>query len=186
MLALTLTPQEPVSPTGSCLLKNVFMKQKVLDRSVNEYVQSLEKVLEKRKMWKEFSLPSLLDTLHGICDSHDIGWTVQELNWLWNNKAVNLSIEGIPRSLAEKWDARSDFEFVRGAALVFSQQYNGDVAVFVIYPEVAEPEAENETKDLGRYHPGELTGEFITEKVCDFLEALNLWEGNVLQQRVGF
>jgi len=162
------------------------MKQKVLDKSINEYVQSLEKVLEKRKLWKEFSLPSLLKTLQGICESHDIGWTVQELNWLWNNKAVNLSIERLPSSMAEKWDIRSDFEFVRGAALVFSQKYNGDVAVFIIYPEVAEPEAENETKELGSYHPGELNSEFITEKVCDFLEAVILWEGNILKQRVGF
>ena len=105
------------------------MKQKVLDKSVNEYVQSLEKVLEKRKLWKEFSLPSLLNTLKGICESHDIGWTVQELNWLWNNKAVNLSIDRLPSSMAEKWDIHSDFEFVRGAALVFSQKYNSTALI---------------------------------------------------------
>ena len=167
-------------------LNSDIMKQKVLEKTVKEYVESLEKVLEKRKLWNEFNLPSLLDNLKGICESHDIGWTVQELNWLWNNKAVNLSVEGLPRSLAEKWGHGAEHEFVKGAALVFSQKYNGDVAVFIIYPEVAESSAENETKDLGICHPGELNSDFITDKVCDFLDEVIVWEGNILKQRVGF
>ena len=113
------------------------MEDKTLIKSVNDYANSLEKVLGKRKQWKEFAFPLLIKTLHDIRKKHEIGWQVQELNWLMNNKAVNISFETFPKSLIDKWPESIDFEFIKGAALVFSQKYNGNVAVFIIYPEVA-------------------------------------------------
>jgi len=162
------------------------MEDKTLNKSVNDYVNSLEKVLGKRKQWKEFAFPLLIKTLHEIRENHDIGWHVQELNWLMNNKAVNISFETFPKSLVDKWIGSKDIEFIKGAALVFSQKYNGDVAVFIIYPDVAESAIESNIKDIGTYNPNELNENFIMNKVILFLEEIIVWEENVIKHKVGF
>jgi len=54
------------------------MKSKSLDKSVTDYVKSLEKVLEKRKMWNESTQTILKESLSKIILTYDIGWKVQE------------------------------------------------------------------------------------------------------------
>jgi len=162
------------------------MEKTVLIKSVNGYLNSLEKVLEKRKQWKEFAFPLLIKTLHEIREKHEVGWQVQELNWLTNNKAVNISFENFPKSLIDKWDGSIDFEFIKGAALVFSQKYNGNVAVFIVYPEVAEPVYDSNIKNIGTYNPNEINENFIMNKVIFFLEEIIVWEESVLKHKVGF
>lgn len=167
-------------------LKFYSMKDKTLNKSVNDYVNSLEKVFEKRKQWKEFAFPLLIKILHEIRENHEIGWQVQELNWLMNNKAVNISFVTFPKSLIDKWNGAVDIDFIKGAALVFSQKYNGDVSVFIIYPDVAESAIESNIKDIGIYNPNEFNENFIMNKVTLFLEEIIVWEENVIKHKVGF
>lgn len=162
------------------------MKSKTLETSVADYVKSLEKVLEKRKLWNEQTRPLIKETLHAICERYDIGWKVQELDWLWNNKAVNLMFDSVPNALTERAGRIADFEFVKGTALVFSQKYNGDINVLILYPEVADASSESDFKELGSHHPDLINGTFIEEKVSDFLEEIMVWEENILRHRVGF
>ena len=162
------------------------MKSVPLDKAVKSYLESLEKVLEKRKLWNESTRPLLLETLKGIEERFSLGWKVQELNWLWNNKAVNLMFDSVPKELADRVDYLHDFEFIRGTALVFSQKYNGDISVMILYPEVSAAGSENEFKELGSFHPKEIEAAFIEEKVSAFLEEIMVWEDNAFQHRVGF
>jgi hypothetical protein len=162
------------------------MENNVLNKSVNDYVNSLEKVLEKRKQWTEFTLPLLLKTLNEIQASYNIGWRVQQLDWLMNNNAVNITFESFPQSMIEKLNGSADFEFVKGAALVFSQKYNGDISIFIIYPAVLEPVSEDDINEMGSYNPNEFNENFIVNKVSHFLEKIIIKEENVLIRKVGF
>lgn len=162
------------------------MKSKPLDKSVTDYINSLEKVLEKRRMWNEQTRPLLKVVLDGICSRYEIGWKVQELDWLWNNKAVNLMFDSVPKVLSEKAVGVRDFEFIKGSALVFSQKYNGDISALILYPEVGDASTDSDFKELGTYHPGSVNQPFVEEKVSDFLEEIMVWEENIIRHRVGF
>ena len=162
------------------------MKSKPLDQSVADYLSSLEKVLEKRSLWNEKTLPMLKESLEAICDRHEIGWKVQELDWLWNNKAVNLMFESVPKALVKKAGGIRGFEFVKGAALVFSQKYNGDISVLILYPEVGDVASEKEFNDLGTYHPETIDNLLIEKKVSEFLDEIMVWEENIIRPKVGF
>ena len=162
------------------------MKSKPLEKSVSDYVTSLEKVLEKRQIWKEQTRPQLREALGRICTRFEIGWKVQELDWLWNNKAVNLMFDTVPKILQEKAGGMKDFDFVKGTALVFSQKYNGDISVLILYPEVGDPSSDSDFKELGTFHPDKINEEFVEEKVSDFLEEIMVWEESIMRHRVGF
>jgi hypothetical protein len=162
------------------------MKSKPLEKSVSDYVNSLEKVLEKRRMWNEQTRPLLKGALDSLCARYEIGWKVQELDWLWNNKAVNLMLESVPKVLSEKAGGIRDFEFIKGTALVFSQKYNGDISVLVLYPEVGDASNDSDFKELGTYHPGSVNESFVEEKVSDFLEEIMVWEENIIKHKVGY
>lgn len=162
------------------------MKSKSLDKSVTDYVKSLEKVLEKRKMWNESTQAVLKESLSKIILTYDIGWKVQELDWLWNNPSVNLMFETVPGALIEKAEFIEDFEFLKGTALVFSQKYNGDISVLIIYPEVGDSASASEFKELGSYHPKIVDESFVEQKVSDFLEEIMIWEESILKHKVGY
>ncbi len=162
------------------------MENNMLKKSVNDYVNSLEKVLEKRKQWRDFTLPLLLKTLNEIQANFDIGWTVQQLDWLMNNSAINITFNTFPASMIEKLNGATDFEFIKGAALVFSQKYNGDIAVFIVYPADLEPITEGDINEIGSFNPNEINENFITNKVAHFLDKIIIQEENVLRRKVGF
>jgi len=162
------------------------MENNVLNKSVNDYVNSLEKVVEKRKLWNEFTLPLLLKTLTEIQNKFEIGWKVQQLDWLMNSNAVNITFQTFPKSLISTLNGSTDFEFVKGASLVFSQKYNGDISVFIIYPEVLEPLPEGELNEIGSFNPNEFNENFITNKVALFLDKIIVREENLLKRKVGF
>jgi hypothetical protein len=157
-----------------------------LNKSVDDYLNSLEKVIQKRKLWKAVTCPLILRTLKEIQENYNIGWCIQELDWLLTNKAVNLTFETFPPVLSEKLTDLNDFEFLKGAALVFSQKYNGDIYVFILYPDLAESNAETDLKELGTYDPDRINEDFVMEKVIDFLEEIIVWEGSVIKRKVGF
>lgn len=162
------------------------MENNVLNKSVSDYLNSLEKVFEKRKQWTETTLPLLFKTLNEIQVTHKIGWKVQQLDWLMNNSAINITFDSFPESMFDQLDGATDFEFIKGAALVFSQKYNGDISVFIIFPPELEPVSETDISELGSFNPNEINENFITNKVSYFLDKIIIREENLLRRKVGF
>ncbi len=68
------------------------MKIEHLSERVNDYKESIKKVVEKKIVWKTTTKDHLIKTLHSIIDKYDIGWRVQELNWIGSNEAINITI----------------------------------------------------------------------------------------------
>lgn len=155
------------------------MENNILNKSVSDYLNSLEKVFEKRKQWTETTLPLLFKTLNEIQVTHKIGWKVQQLDWLMNNSAINITFDSFPESMFDQLDGSTDFEFIKGAALVFSQKYNGDISVFIIFPPELEPVSETDISELGSFNPNEINENFITNKVSYFLDKIIIREEKI-------
>ena len=112
------------------------MKIEHLEERITDYKLSIKTVVDKKTKWKEHTKPFLLNTLKAIVEKYAIGWKVQELNWIHNSEAINISFESFPEELMDCTNQIPEFQFISGGALVFSQTYSGDVFVIVLFPEV--------------------------------------------------
>ena len=162
------------------------MKVEHLAERVTDYKASIETVVEKKILWKTKIRDILLKTLNGIVNQYNIGWRVQELNWIHSNEAVNITFDSFPPELIEKTNQIPDYQFMQGGALVFSQSYSGDVYVFILFPVVENTPLENNNIDLGIYNPEAINEKLIVEKVDDFLKEMINWDVPALKNKMGF
>lgn len=163
------------------------MKTEHLEKRVNDYKASIQTVVEKKIYWKKYTRNLLLKTLDSIVKQYDIGWRVQELSWINTNEAVNITFDSFPPDLIEKTNQIPTYQFIQGGALVFSQSYNGDVNVFILFP-IPDYNSENMSTDtdLDIYAPQNITEKVIVEKVDEFLKRMIEWEVPSLKNKVGF
>jgi hypothetical protein len=162
------------------------MKIEHLEERVLDYKSSIETVVAKKTQWSEHSKPLLIKTLTAIAAKFDIGWKIQELNWIHNNEAINISFESFPKELMDCTNRIPTFQFIPGGALVFSQTYNGDVYVFVLFPEIDGMPIENNMVEFGTLSPSEITEKIIIEKVDEFLKEMIQWEVPNKRTKVGY
>jgi len=162
------------------------MKIEHLEERVLDYKKSIETVVEKKTLWKTKTKDLLVNTLTSIVNQYDIGWNIQELNWINNNAAVNITFESFPAELINCTNKIPAYQFIPGAALVFSQSYNGDVFVFVLFPIIENMPIENNTIDLGILDPKEINEKLIVEKVDEFLKEMIKWEVPAIKNKLGY
>jgi len=162
------------------------MKIEHLEERVIDYKTSIETVVSKKTKWNKFAKPLLLKTLKAIATKYPIGWKVQELNWIHNSEAINISFEAFPEELMDCTNRIPAFQFIPGGALVFSQTYSGDVYIFVLFPEIDGMSVENNMIEFGMVSPSEITEKVIIEKVDDFLKEMIQWEVPNKKTRVGY
>ena len=157
-----------------------------LAERVTDYKASIKTVIEKKHIWKTKTKPVIINTLKSISDKYVIGWRVQELNWMQNNEAVNIVFESFPPELINSSNNILINQFVPGAALIFSQSFNGDVSIFVLFPTTVNAPTEDGTLDLGIINPNEINEKFIIEKVDEFLKEIIKWEVPLIKNKLGF
>ena len=162
------------------------MKIEHLEERIIDYKNSIETVVAKKTKWDEHSKPMLLKTLNSIVAKYAIGWKVQELNWIHNSEAVNISFEAFPEELMDCTNRVPTFQFIPGGALVFSQTYSGDIYVFVLFPEIDGAPSENNMVEFGMINPSEITEKIIIEKVDEFLKEMIQWEVPNKRTKVGY
>lgn len=162
------------------------MKIEHLQQLVNEYKTSIKTVVEKKILWETQTKKLLISTLNAIVKKYNIGWRVQELSWINTNEAVNITFDSFPSELIESTNKIPSYQFIQGAALVFSQSYSGDVNVFVLYPVVENYDNYSSEKELNTYEPKSITEKLIIEKVDDFLKKMIEWEVPTVKNKVGF
>ena len=162
------------------------MKVEHLEERIKDYKISIETVVEKKILWKTKTKGLLLKTLKSIEKRYDIGWKVQELSWIHNNEAVNITFDSFPPELIEKTNLIPSYQFIQGGTLVFSQSYNGDVYIFILYPVVDYAVVENNNLDLGVYNPKNIDEKLIIEKVDEYLKEMIKWEVPTLKNKLGF
>ncbi|TSE06565.1 hypothetical protein [Aquimarina algiphila] len=162
------------------------MKIEHLEERISDYRNSIKTVVDKRVLWKNTTKNILVRTLNRIVKQYDIGWKVQELSWIQNNEAVNITFDSFPPELIDCTNLIPAYQFLPGGALIFSQSYNGDVYVFMIFPQIENVSHENNMVELGVYTPESITEKFIVEKVDEFLKEMIKWEVPSLKKKVGY
>jgi hypothetical protein len=162
------------------------MKEEHLEELVNDYKNSIKTVVDKKILWETVTKKLIISTLNGIVKKHNIGWRVQELSWINTNEAVNITFDSFPPELIESTNKIPSFQFIQGAALVFSQSYSGDVTIFILYPILENFEDYSNGKTFDTYTPKTITEKLIVEKVEDFIKKMISWEVPTIENKVGF
>ena len=162
------------------------MKIEHLEERIGDYRNSIKTVVDKRMLWKTKIKDLLIKSLQSIVKQYDIGWKVQELSWIHNNEAVNITFDSFPPELIDCTNQIPAYQCIPGGALIFSQSYNGDIYVFMMYPEIENAPRENNIMELGIYTPDSITEKLIVEKVDEFLKEMIRWEVPQLKNKVGF
>jgi hypothetical protein len=162
------------------------MKIEYLKDRVADYKASIETVVTKKTYWNEHSRPLIVSTLKEVVSSYKLGWKVQELDWIYNNEAVNITFDSFPLDLIDRTNKIPAFQFIPGAALVFSQSYNGQVFVFVLFPEIETVEVDTTMVKMGIFSPQEITRKLIIEKVDAFLKEMINWEVPSVTKKLGY
>jgi len=129
------------------------MKIEHLEERITDYKLSIKTVVDKKTKWKEHTKSFLLNTLKAIVEKYAIGWKVQELNWIHNSEAINISFESFPEELMDCTNQIPEFQFISGGALVFSQTYSGDVFVIVLFPEVDASQKKTDISSMAVLEP---------------------------------
>ena len=162
------------------------MKIDYLNERINDYKTSIETVVEKKIIWKNQVKILLSKTLNNIVKKYDIGWCVQELNWIGTNDAVNITLNSFPPELIEKTNQIPEYQFIQGAALVFFQSYNGNVHINILYPLIDQIQIDEGSVKLGIYDPKDITEKLIIEMVDEFLKEIIKWEVPSEKRKLGF
>ena len=162
------------------------MKTEHLEERITDYKASIETVIEKKILWKTKIKSLLVKTLQDIVKKHTIGWCVQELNWIGTNDAVNISFDSFPSELLEKINQMPNYQFIQGGALVFSESYNGNVRITILFPLIENISIEESSMELGVYSPGEITEKLIVEMVDEFLKEIIKWELPPQKGKLGY
>lgn len=162
------------------------MKIEHLEERILDYKNSIKTVVDKRLYWREHVKPLLQKTFDTVVASYDLGWSVQSLKWLQSNEAINITFDSFPQELIDCTNLIPAFQFTPGGSLVFSQSYNGDVFVFVLYPDNPQVPASENIMELGTYRPEEITEKLIVEKVDEFLKEMIKWEVPSIKKKLGF
>jgi hypothetical protein len=162
------------------------MKLEHLKERIDDYKVSIETVVEKKIEWKNITKKTLLKTLKAVEKKYDIGWRVQELSWMNSNEAINITLDSFPPELITKTNQIPSYQFIQGAALVFSQSYNGNVYVFMMFPLIEPSPMENSSIDLGIYNPHAINEKLIIEKIDEFLKEMIQWEIPAIKGKIGY
>jgi len=162
------------------------MKIEHLEEHVNDYKNSIKTVVEKKIYWQTQTKNLLIATLNTIIEKYTIGWRVQELNWINTNEAVNITFESFPPDLIESTNKIPSYQFIKGGSLIFSQSYNGDVHIFILFPLVENALDNSNETEIETYAPETINEKLIIEKVDEFLKEMINWEVPSLKNKVGF
>jgi hypothetical protein len=162
------------------------MKIEHLEEHVNDYKASIKTVVDKKTIWQTNTKDLIRNTLQTICAHYDIGWKVQELNWIGTNEAVNITFDSFPKELMDCTNKIPAYQFIQGGALIFSQSYSGDIHIFILFPYVEQIPIDSDSIELDMYDPKDITEKLIIEKVDDFLKEMIKWEVPTIKNKLGY
>src|SRR5690606_18543440 len=138
------------------------MKIEHIEERVNEYRNSIKTVVEKRILWNTQVKNLITDVLRKAEETYNIGWRVQELSWVHTNEAVNITFDSFPPDLIEKTNLIPAYQFLKGGSLIFSQLYNGDIEIFVLFPVMENwNDFDKDMEELGTYPPTEINEKLV-------------------------
>ena len=115
-----------------------------------------------------------------------IGWNVQILDWTKNSEGVNITFGPERSGIIEKTESTFKSYIKEGGTIAFSQAYNGDIFVIIIFPFIDKLVSQTDNKLLGKFNPEIISEDFIIKHVSTFLDEMIKWEKSTYGNRVGF
>jgi hypothetical protein len=162
------------------------MKIDDLKNKVKDFQATLYIIKQNRESWQSKTKSLLIDTLTKITTNYPIGWGVQILDWTKNSEGVNITL-GPSRSGFFEISANPIKSHTKdGGTIAFSQAYNGEIFIIIIYPSIDGFVTQADNKLLGKVKPDDLTEDFIIDKVAIFIDDMIKWEKSTYGNRVGF
>jgi len=149
---------------------------KDLKLKVEKFNAAISRIDRKRAFWQKETKPLLLRVLNEITEGIQLDLLVQVVDDKINHESINLQFKSKPSGISEKKEKLTKAYIKWGGAIAFSQAYNGEVHVLVIYPYVDEIVAQNKYTLLTRIDPDKISEEFIHARVGDFLAEMLNWE----------
>lgn len=162
------------------------MKIQNLKEKVDALNMANHNIAKNREVWATKTKPLLVEVLGQIVREFPIGWYVQKLDWDQNLEGVNITFKPTNSGIVTKTNSSAKSYLKHGGTIVFSQSYNGEVFVIILYPYVDNFVGKSDNLILGRFNPGIIDEEFIVKKVAEFLDHMIVWEESTPQSKIGF
>ncbi|MCX6252937.1 MAG: hypothetical protein NTV31_00435 [Bacteroidia bacterium] len=162
------------------------MKIEDLKNKVEDFQDTLDIIKQNREFWQSKTKSILIDTLTRITTDYPIGWNVQKLDWTKNSEGVNITLGPSRSGFVENTGNSFKSHTKDGGTITFSQAYNGEIFVIIIYPFIDGFVTQAENKLLGKVKPEEVTEDFIINKFAIFIDEMIKWEKSTYGNRVGF
>jgi len=164
-----------------------------LTDSVARYKIESENKKKKRALWNESVKQLLIDTISNIVSTHSIGWSMELMGSSTNVEGVTLTfgdiIIGVEPTINEPIAENVEVKYYtkHEGTLAFSQAYNGDIFIIIVFPTIEEIINPRDTQKLEmRVDPSRITAEFIEHQVANFLDEIVKWESSPLYNDIGF
>jgi len=168
--------------------------------SVVRYKNESEKKKQKRALWNDSVKQLLIDTISKIVSTHAIGWSMELMGSSTNVEGVTLTfgdiIIGVEPTVNETTTENAavkventevKYYTKHEGTLAFTQAYNGDIFIIIVYPTIEEIINPRDTQKLEmRIDPSRITSEFIEQQVANFLDEIVKWESSPLYNDIGF
>jgi hypothetical protein len=163
--------------------KMKFMELNALKDRAEEYKQALMDIDQKRKKWREGTRDLILKTLKQIKNMiPDLNWMVQHVDAGANWETVNILFPTRNSGMKEVTEARTRALIKYQTYLAFSQTYNGDIIVYIVFPYIEDHLSRVTNEVIETISPFNLDENYIVQKVDVFLQKITNWEKGVFQK----
>ena len=168
------------------MMATVVNKLSEVSSKLAEYEAALGKITEKRERWQSETKPLLFHTLKEIQQLAPDDWIINVQDEIENLEEVILKFRKVKSGIVVKHENETISRMKFGGSLVFDQEYNGDICVYISYPHVEESVDHQPQKKLDRVSPDRITEEYITTQVVRLLDEMIRWENSNSKITIGF
>ena len=163
------------------------MELENLDENIKKLHEAWKSIDEKRECWRTKTKALINETLLEVKKTYDLDWNVYVMDFTKNSEGVNITFGKSPSGIYEKNENGSKSYVKNGGTLVFSQAYNGDIFVIIIYPSVEELVTTNDAhKLILKTNPNTIDREFVIKQVNNFIKEITFWENSESSSAIGY
>lgn len=147
-----------------------------IDTKIAEYKKTIAEISEKRNRWNNDTKKGLIKILKALIAESGLDIGVYANEELENLQSVYLELHKSPSGIFKSKGGGGTNFVKNGGALLFSQSYNADVNIIILYPHVEEWVEPIAHKVLRILPPDQVTPELVAIFVEMFFEEMMYWE----------
>lgn len=171
-------------------MTRILTKQHELNEAFNRHNNALNRIEERRNLWKNGVKNELVDALELIKASNPSALEIQQLSE-HNLDTVNIGFKDAQSGIYDRTENLTGPTTMKsyhkiGGYLAFAQAVNGKVHVFMRSPHIDGITEPFDPTHVETIEPELLTETKITDYFIRFLEHITVWEGADSQGTIGF